>query len=316
MRAKFRIVKEPAAAAEAAANRRHFVHGRPPFWLCLKKPSCPISRAVAQKMGGKAMNGLDSANLEAEKLHGDLASDRLRANRRSFPSLIWDGRLGNQGCLSFTTRDELTQIPPTIMKTVVFLAVQRNSGFHVGGTGFLVSEPLPDTTIYSHYIITAAHVIQGIKERAIDGKVHLRANLTRGGVGMVPTNVNDWVIHDDPKIDLAAMPIAAGGEHLDHMYFGLGSIVTDEVISKESIGPGTDLVFPGLFTRHIGTARNIPIARTGTLAALPNDLVLTPRGPMRAYLVEARSIRGLSGSPVFCVVGPIRGNLSRYGLSG
>jgi hypothetical protein len=37
---------------------------------------------------------------------------------------------------------------------------------------------------------------------------------------------------------------------------------------------------------------------------LPGDPVATPMGPMQAYLIEARSIGGLSGSPVFAVVEP------------
>jgi hypothetical protein len=55
----------------------------------------------------------------------------------------------------------------------------------------------------------------------------------------------------------------------------------------------------GLFTRRIGSQRNIPIVRIGNVAALPEELIRTRSGLMKAYLVEMRSIAGLSGSPVF-----------------
>jgi hypothetical protein len=56
----------------------------------------------------------------------------------------------------------------------------------------------------------------------------------------------------------------------------------------------------GLFKSHYGEQRNIPIIRIGNIAALPEEPVQTHYcGPTDAYLVEVRSIAGLSGSPVF-----------------
>ena len=62
----------------------------------------------------------------------------------------------------------------------------------------------------------------------------------------------------------------------------------------------------GLFHRHAGTKKNTPVVRTGNIAAMPEEPVDTARGPMEAYLVEARSIGGLSGSPVFVHLGIVR----------
>ena len=57
--------------------------------------------------------------------------------------------------------------------------------------------------------------------------------------------------------------------------------------------------------------KNIPITRIGNIAAMPDEPVSTKLGPMDAYLVESRSIGGLSGSPVFVNTGgsPRRGTL-------
>jgi hypothetical protein len=56
----------------------------------------------------------------------------------------------------------------------------------------------------------------------------------------------------------------------------------------------------GLFRSHYGQQRNIPIIRTGNIAMMIGEKVKTNHcGYTDAYLVEARSIAGLSGSPVF-----------------
>jgi len=58
-------------------------------------------------------------------------------------------------------------------------------------------------------------------------------------------------------------------------------------------------VITGLFSRLAGTKQNVPIVRTGNLAMMPGEKVPTTFGEIDAYLIEARSIGGLSGSPVF-----------------
>ena len=56
----------------------------------------------------------------------------------------------------------------------------------------------------------------------------------------------------------------------------------------------------GLFIRHSGKKKNIPIIRAGNIAAMPEEpLYSNAFGDMDAYLIELRSLGGLSGSPVF-----------------
>lgn len=63
----------------------------------------------------------------------------------------------------------------------------------------------------------------------------------------------------------------------------------------------------GLFRNHLGRDRNEPIVRVGNIAAIPADPIRTRLfGDMRAILIEARSIGGLSGSPVFVHLGFVR----------
>jgi hypothetical protein len=59
-----------------------------------------------------------------------------------------------------------------------------------------------------------------------------------------------------------------------------------------------------MFVGRIGEQRNIPVLRIGTIAAMRDEPLRTQYGYHEAFLVEARSIDGLSGSPV-CVHLPV-----------
>jgi hypothetical protein len=79
------------------------------------------------------------------------------------------------------------------------------------------------------------------------------------------------------------------------------------VVKQEGIGVGNELYFPGLFSPAAGSTRNLPIVRFGNIAAMPGEKIAsTELGSIEAYLIEARSIGGLSGSPVFVTFGHVR----------
>jgi hypothetical protein len=74
----------------------------------------------------------------------------------------------------------------------------------------------------------------------------------------------------------------------------------DESLRQYGIGLGDEIFTVGLFTRFFGTSRFEPIVRMGNIAMMPNQRIpLKGFGEAEAYLVEGRSIGGLSGSPVF-----------------
>jgi hypothetical protein len=82
---------------------------------------------------------------------------------------------------------------------------------------------------------------------------------------------------------------------------------TKEVIQQREIGIGEELFIVGLFRSHYGNERNRPIVRIGSIAAMADEPVKTGYvGYTDAYLIEAMSIGGLSGSPVFVHIPPIR----------
>ncbi len=111
-----------------------------------------------------------------------------------------------------------------------------------------------------------------------------------------------WFYADNAAVDVAVMPtplFLLPGVEFDLYHSPIENLATDEVIRKESIGIRDDVFAIGLFNQHWGHDRNIPIMRTGIIASMPQEPVQTEFGERNAYLIEMRSIGGLSGSPVY-----------------
>jgi hypothetical protein len=172
------------------------------------------------------------------------------------------------------------------------------------GTAFFVllpSEVVPDYGL--GYLVTAKHTIAGIQAAGFDA-VYLRLN-TAHGFELIETKPDDWVFHEKPSADVAVLPMKVP-EGFDHLGFLLTGAATNEVITKHKIGIGDEVFVVGLFASHHGRQRNIPIVRVGTIAAMPEEPLDTKMGEMDAYLLEIRSIGGLSGSPAFVYLDPFR----------
>jgi len=218
---------------------------------------------------------------------------------------LWlDTRLGNTPQWVIAPKREAMRIHPTIEKCVVFLASNTADGMRLRGTAFLLVHPLGYAEATTSYLVTARHVVEGIQKTAGgDGHVYMRFNSRELKAGYGRCALNAWTFHDDDRVDVAAMPLGVM-DHA-HAYVPLSMFATDKVVEEQGIGVGTQLFFPGLFVRRAGEEQNLPIVRFGNIAAMPGERIKTKWGNLEAYLVEARSIGGLSGSPVFATLGPV-----------
>jgi hypothetical protein len=152
------------------------------------------------------------------------------------------------------------------------------------------------------YVVTAKHVIAAIKSKNLD-KVYLRVN-TYDGFRYVETNIDRWRDHpDDYRIDVSVMPFALPTNQFDFMTIPVSMATTEEIIENYMIGLGNEVFMVGLFSGHSGQKKNLPIVRTGNLALMPDEpievKIMGMREKIDAFLIESRSIGGLSGSPVF-----------------
>ena len=61
---------------------------------------------------------------------------------------------------------------------------------------------------------------------------------------------------------------------------------------------------PSCFVGRVGDRKNIPVLRIGSIAAKPDEPIAGVSHQNPAYLIETRSLGGVSGSPVFLHLEP------------
>jgi hypothetical protein len=203
------------------------------------------------------------------------------------------------------------RIPDEYLKGVCFLCVRiPGSGEHASdtdefiGTAFMVGVSTRFPAMKMFCLVTAKHIIDHARE-AGHVEIYVRMN-TDDGSSITFELPDQWLYSENPATDVAVMfiPIQVVAGHTMHSV-AMENFATDEVIEREDIGIGDDVFAIGLFNQKWGDERNIPIMRTGIIASMPQEPLEAIDsegryvGTYNAYLVELRSIGGLSGSPVF-----------------
>lgn len=200
-------------------------------------------------------------------------------------------------------------IPEQLQRSVAFICYRDNdSTIRFAGTCFFIglapnSKQTDGSEGFYSYIITAKHVIVAIKEKSKDGKAILRVNLKNGSFDYVETMADDWFSNPDEPSDVAILSWSPPSTEIYEITHIMSDMIqTENVKHFEKACVGDDVFIVGLFANHTGKKRNTPIVRAGNIAMLPDkDEKIENRyfGDMEAYLIESRSIGGLSGSPVY-----------------
>lgn len=196
-------------------------------------------------------------------------------------------------------------VPNRARRSVVFVGDLTERGtFRPRGTAFFVGIPSSKQGLAFPYLVTAQHVVVMLQER--QKPIYCRFNRKGGEAKVEPLQVPRWWYHPDSESEQTDVAVAAmhvNWDIIDHEpipmpeKWEISSIAA--FAGRQEIGLGDETFAIGLFRRHAGTQRNIPIIRIGNIAALPEEPIPTRWGLMEALLVEMRSIAGLSGSPVF-----------------
>ena len=204
------------------------------------------------------------------------------------------------------------KVPDNILSVVVFVTYLNhitNQHVPVGTAFFIGADPLEGKSVARTYAVTAKHVIDALKRKGVT-ELYLRHNLSApvgdATMGVQAVGIEKWVTHPtDETIDVAiaecGVPAACSERVLP---FSL--CATDDRLKADEVDLGDEVFVVGLFRHHTGKKRNIPIVRVGNLAARNEERISTKLGEMDAYLIEARSIGGISGSPVFLNLGITR----------
>lgn len=204
------------------------------------------------------------------------------------------------------------RIDPTTSRSVAYVGAYINRSFLPTGTGFLAGVRYRDRDFF--FLVTADHVLDLVE----GDSVYVRVNLRSGVAGEpLPFLKSSKVPGIDSKLDLAIFPVGslndlhdAEGILLDRAHYN--SLLSE--VWRPSLGD--EIATVGLYTSHYGTLKNIPVVRIGHIAMLPDEPVMSTRGYVQAYLVEVRSLMGLSGSPVFVNIPETRVVEARLELRG
>lgn len=192
------------------------------------------------------------------------------------------------------------RVPDALLNSVAFIGEVVNMGseheeIDFFGTGFFVIHTYGDHPY--PFFVTAKHVAKETEKP--DKTIHFIANKKGGGTMDVVMASDRWFFHpNDPTADVAVLPCSIDAA-LDVVTIGSDSLLTPKRLAELKIGIGDEIVFPGLFTYAPGSRRNMPLTRRGTIAMIPDEAIQVDEGFAEVYLAEARSISGMSGSPVF-----------------
>jgi hypothetical protein len=206
-------------------------------------------------------------------------------------------------------RDYLMRLPDEVRESVVFVGrvipVGGREERRLLGTAFVVGVVAEDDpNVKCLYLVTARHVAAQL---SLGGPWFVRFNTKEGGfVDADRDSPGIWWTHpEEPdSADAAVEQLFDLPEGVELRHVPEEMLATEKVIREVSIGPGDAVNIVGLFTKMTGRQRNIPIVRTGNVAMIPSERVpgieiCDATHESDVYLIEARSVGGLSGSPVY-----------------
>lgn len=198
-----------------------------------------------------------------------------------------------------------------ISSTVVFLFAGKPP--KPIGTGFIVGIPLPnDSAKYVPVVVTAKHVLGN------HDTVFARFSWTgEKSIGMAEYDIgaqrahNDYWEHPDNGVDIAVFRTRHFKE-ASYQPLPLEMIATKEAFADEDVKVTDRVIFPALLVNFMGMARNYPVMRDGTIALIPDEPVAmqykvgtrTIQTAQEVILLDAISIPGASGAPIFLWAGP------------
>lgn len=224
--------------------------------------------------------------------------------------ILADYRLSDRPRYFNGREEELMTIPDEIRDCVAFVGFnqKRTSEFVLTGTTFFVRMDVFGEQIPALYAITARHVVEDAHKNSIDGKIILKVNDCKDGTRQIATSYDHWFYHDSNEaIDVAILPLKNLDIDFGQKFFPVDRFAIGDNLTRSKIRLGEEVFLTGLFHGHSGSWRNLPIVRVGNIAAMVREPIQSKdfndnEIRIYGYLVELRSIGGLSGSPVFAVL--------------
>lgn len=185
------------------------------------------------------------------------------------------------------------------LNTMLMRSTFKIAGKECSGTVFIIGKPTNDDSQKFYYVlVTAAHVLKGIKE---DHAILLLREKKDNEFLKVPfqitirnKSVPIWKEH--PKADIAVMYVSLPKE-VDIQLLPMSLLATDQMLEEYEIHPGDSLSCLGYPYGAEANEAGFPILRSGQIASYP----LTPASKVKTFLYDFRIFGGNSGGPVFFI---------------
>lgn len=206
--------------------------------------------------------------------------------------------------MRFGRRRAELRIPDIVLKSIGYLGERIGedssaSSLDLFGTGFFIAVPSAVHSGRSYCaFVTAKHLLDDHKGRDLVLVVNSRTGAP--GILALPSNVPWWTHPSDKTTDVALALFNPDAE-LDVIQIHTNEFLNAEKMVQKHIGLGDEVFFPGLFVWAPGNDRMTPIVRHGNIALVPDGQIQVESSFADVYLVEAHSLGGMSGSPVFAV---------------
>jgi hypothetical protein len=164
------------------------------------------------------------------------------------------------------------RIPDDLLNCAVFIGGRdANDLTHYRATGFIMGlQTELNPKVGWPCLVTARHNVL----RALDefGNVFVRLN-TRDGYSREIEIGGSWEFPEHDASDIAAIPFPEflGPPETEQLPIPRRWCLTPEAEERDRVGIGDEIVIVGLFRRHVGSLRNLPIMRGGMIAAMPQE---------------------------------------------
>jgi hypothetical protein len=215
----------------------------------------------------------------------------------------------------------MANLTSLMAETVVFLF---DEGGHIPlGTAFVVGYPIDEATqTVVPLLVTAKHVIGD--RNTVVARFSPRSDTRPVSVSYDLAKLRaegDMWEHVDDGVDIVVFR-TLHYRATSYNPFPLRLIASKQDCAEHEVVAADRVVFPCLLTHFMGTARNYPVVRSGTIALVPEEPVpLKYRVGSRQIttqqelvFIDATSVPGASGAPVFLAPGPrLKGNTYTLG---
>lgn len=183
------------------------------------------------------------------------------------------------------------RVPDAALRSVVYLGSGTSpENFHPVGTGFLIDHNRVLGGVY--YLVTADHVAKRLKTPfAI--RFNDKENESHIQQSQIPFS---WWRHPTESVDAAVFPWGLRGRFAT---FPVTRFLSEHNLEATRIGIGDEVFIVGLFRKWAGRKKFSPVVRHGHVAMMADEPMPTENyGDCQIHLVEAFSLKGMSGSPV------------------